>query len=395
MSNSEPMAQPVQTLKVNSERDNTLDYIKAFGCLLMMVAHLGIINPADDIAYLSVFICGIAPYFFFAVTGITAAFQAKRYNTKGVLITYLLIGVIGLSFNGQLPHLLLNLYAWEILQIIAFGGIFVFLLQKYAKPCNYIFLIVALLIVAVKFIADKFNIHDIFFGVLFTPMDVYGDGMDALKYPGFPIFPWLYIFPLGVFCYNCKNWMNGVSALILALTLLAYSIVLSDIEIFKKWDMSLAYFLFATSAQFLMFYIFRSMRCKGLILTKPIVFLGRNSLMFLFVHITALFITKAITGQLHNQYISWIVAFILSILFVWLGSCAPSLEIFSKKKAWVVFMAFVVFVPMALKFTANEFFNGDDQIIIFASLLNWVIMLFIGVIFAGNYALAAQLFKQA
>lgn len=112
------------------------------------------------------------------------------------------------------------------------------------------------------------------------------------------------------------------------------------------------------------------------------------------MHITALFIIKAVTGQMHSQYISWTVAFVLSSLFVWLGACAPSLEVFSKKKSWVFFMAFVLILPLALKLIVNEFFNGNEQIIIIASLINWIIMLLVGVVFASNYAQAAQLFKQ-
>lgn len=389
------MEESADILRTNVTRDNTLDYIKAFGCILMMIAHLGIVNPADNIAYISVFICGIAPYFFFAVAGITAAKQAKRYNTLGVLITYILIGIIGLSFNGQLPHLMLNLYAWEILQIIAFGGAFIFLIQKYLKPSNYVYLIIALCIILIKFSADFLHVPGVLSGILFAPDGIYGEGIDVLKYPGFPIFPWLYLFPLGVYCYNCKNWVNGTLGFVIAIVLVFYSVVLGDIEVFKKWDMSVAYFLFATSMQFTVFFIFRSLKCDSKILSGPLVFLGRNSLMFLFVHITALFITKAITGQINNQYISWLVALILSLLFVWLGACAPSLEVFSKKWSWVFLMAFVLILPISLKLLVDKIFNGDDQVTILISLINWVIMLLVGVIFASNYPQAAQLFKQS
>lgn len=68
------------------KRDIGLDILKGIGCLLMIVAHSNLsLRGYKPFAFHG----GFAPALFFAVSGVTAGFQAARYAPRGVLLSYL------------------------------------------------------------------------------------------------------------------------------------------------------------------------------------------------------------------------------------------------------------------------------------------------------------------
>src|SRR4051812_23500621 len=96
--------------------DYSLDAIKGFSCILMIIAHTPIdyIGGERSIQILG----GLAPVLFFAVSGITTTFQSQRKNFTSLLLFYLLFSILGLSYNAiWRPNLWGNL-ASDVPQII-------------------------------------------------------------------------------------------------------------------------------------------------------------------------------------------------------------------------------------------------------------------------------------
>jgi len=75
-----------------TSRDHSLDLLKGVACVLMLLAHthLQIDLPSKALTFLGNF----TPVLFFAVSGITANFQARKYPVAGILSTYVMIFIL-------------------------------------------------------------------------------------------------------------------------------------------------------------------------------------------------------------------------------------------------------------------------------------------------------------
>ena len=113
-------------------RDHSLDLLKGVACVLMLLAHtqLQIDLPSKALTFLGSF----APILFFAVSGITANFQAGKYPVTGIVITYTMIFLLGLSFAAIVVGDFWSAFEMDILQIIAVGVLVLYLVQRYLKP---------------------------------------------------------------------------------------------------------------------------------------------------------------------------------------------------------------------------------------------------------------------
>ncbi len=190
--------------------------------------------------------------------------------------------MLGFALNGfNSPDFLRPpVIHFDIIQIIALGSLAVYLLEFYFKPHAWVYLLLGLASFLIKLGLDVVlpaKDHPLLAGVLLT-------------YSGtFPLFPWLFLFFLGVFTYRLGIlpnllWLAASIVLFPALAMLGV-----DLDERSKYDMSTGYFLLCCLLLFGLFFLFRYLRfLHWESVLNPVLFFGRNSLLFLFVHFAAL-----------------------------------------------------------------------------------------------------------
>jgi hypothetical protein len=166
---------------------------------------------------------------------------------------------------------------------------------------------------------------------------------------------------LGVFAYHANDLSNTGAAL-LALTLFFIPGFFGDIPDYRnKFDMSTGYFLLSCFLLFVMFSLVRRMTSKYPPSPKnPVVFLGRNSLLFLYVHFAVIAVLSA---RLHLQdkvglfrhypVMFWL--FILSVSLLVMISClyaagwVPIKNHFDGIWMWLLLVVLVWLVPVMIE----------------------------------------------
>jgi len=326
-----------------TRRDVSLDVLKGMGCVLMVLAHSRVILKADDaFAYIG----GLAPVLFFTVTGVTATFQAKKYKFRSMFWPYLFILMIGYSYNALgYTNFLLDM-DYQIIQTIAFGAVVVYLVERTFHPKPWIYL----LLTALTFLAKVL--------IIWFPQTQNVPILTGTIFPlgYFPIIPWLALFFLGVFAYRVTNSNNLVLAFILVLVFAALYFAGIDLKPLDKWGVSLGYFLVCCISTLLVFFLARGLpwmqseKGKDLIL-----FLGRNSLLFLYVHL-------AIINTVHYfkwfnkikwlpsvPYVFWIGVIGATLLVMWILLRIAKFEIitrfFRNLPVWIILTVAVFAVP--------------------------------------------------
>jgi hypothetical protein len=265
-------------------RDISLDFLKGIGCVLMILAHAKELAP--DVKWMA-YLGGFAPVFFFSIAGITGAFQAHRYAPRQMLILYSLLLLLGFGYNGIThPHFLADI-DFDILQMIAFGTLAVYFFERYLAPAPWVYLFLAVVSFLVKvFFLDWLKIEPVFgiAGILLPP------GL-------FPVFPWLFLFFAGIFAYRVENRTN-FWMLVFIFVLCAALIPIYPLDFQNKWNMSVGYFLACNLLLFFMFYgvrrfpFFQNGNGKGWL-----IYLGRNSMLFLFVHVGWIELFRTLRSQ--------------------------------------------------------------------------------------------------
>ena len=112
-------------------RDHSLDLLKGVACVLMLLAHTQL--QVDLQSKALTFVGNFTPVLFFAVSGITANFQARKYPVAGIVFTYVMIFLLGLSFAAMVAGNFWVAFNMDILQIIAVGVLVLYLVQRYLK----------------------------------------------------------------------------------------------------------------------------------------------------------------------------------------------------------------------------------------------------------------------
>ena len=326
-------------------RDPSLDLLKGVACLLMILAHtqLQIDLPSKALTFLGSF----TPILFFAVSGITANFQARKYPVVGILITYAMIFLLGLSFTPMARDDFSNFWVpfdMDILQIIAVGVLTLYLVQRFLNPGPWFHLGAAIAVFALKLATDP-------------QRDTWW--MAALAYvvvePGnFVIIPWLFPFFLGMFCYLAPNrhnlWLAG--AALVAIGLLAWGMG-RPLGIDNRWDMTSGYFLFSLFLTATSFYIARRLPPMSVSrIFAPLLWLGRSSFLFLYVHMGVIWLVRHFTLGIWGTYWVWPVIGGASIVLMWvlppLFGALRLPSVMARFPAWIVLLVLVLTTPLAL-----------------------------------------------
>jgi len=357
-------------------RDYSLDILKGVGCLMMIVAHSNIkfrgYGPYT-------FWAGLAPVLFYAVVGVTSSFQAGKYRPGGVLMTYVFMLLLGFSFNRITDPAWLDEINFDIIQLIAVGASVVYLMEYFWKPPAWVYLLLVPLTFWVKF--PLMNWLD----GSFIP------GVTGILIPPaiFSVFPWLFLFFLGLFAYRTKNQYNLLLGLA---TLAAFFIFYAkdwNYETHNKWDMSFSYFLVCCSLVFLSFFLVRAVpflrQQRGLGL---LVFLGQNSLLFLYVHFPLVLalrekrIHRSVEIIYKNPYLFWILILTITLIIMLIISRLARIELFQKPFRFLPTWIFMI----AAVFGMGYFFPGRQR--------EYLGQIGVGVLFATFYPYLSALLKS-
>lgn len=189
--------------------DYSLDAIKGISCILMIIAHIPLYFHGNERVFQIV--AGVAPVLFFAVSGVTTTLQVKRRSFSSLLGFYVLFAVIGFAYNLMWRPDVQAFRIMDVPQIIAFGVLSVYLLEKYLKPPLYLYLLLSLAVFAVhSFIGHRLPDFPLK-SVVFT------------ETVGFTYFPWLFAFLAGVFAYRASNRVNLIMTVVAAALLFLFT----------------------------------------------------------------------------------------------------------------------------------------------------------------------------
>lgn len=314
------------------ERDNTLDFLKGIACIFMILAHYQYssaqIYAMPKIISCAIFIGGTAPVIFFAVSGVTATFQSKK-DILTLIIFYTIFSILGFSYNIQWRPNLYKDFASDVPQIIAMSVIIIVGMEKYVKPNKFFYLIVATLIFYLHYFVTKRIAVFPFKVILFAP------GL-------FTLIPWLSMFFLGVFAYRVKGTVNLIAGVIsFSVFLLGYN---KHIFFLDKLNMSLGYFILSSSIIFFTFYFARTW--KTYFKNSIIQYIGKNSLLFLYVHLFVIQIIKQIGD--FNILVSWVCVLLLTyVVIVVLNSLNKYIEeFFNKLISWIAMVLLICIFPL-------------------------------------------------
>lgn len=350
----------------DSQRSIALDVLKGIGCVMMIIPHTGL----NIHGYERFRIWGIlAPVLFYAVSGITASLQAQKYPPRSFFLTYAFLFLLGFSFNRLTDPGFLNEIEFDILQFVAVGSCIIYLLERYVRPSNWAYFILGFASAAAKpLIQMALN------GATFP-------GLNLIVPPGiFPIFPWMFLFFLGIFVWRADNRLN--LGLGLAFTLALTGLWLSGypLDIQNKEDMSLAVFLLCCAMLFLSFFFARALPklFNNERLMSPLSFLGRNSLLYLYVHFPLILLIKhfrivhRVEFMNTHPYLIWALALALTYLVMFALLPISRLKwpgrVFDFIPTWIVMSALV--------FGAAFFIRNVNLVLLAEVLLGLVIALF-------------------
>ena len=323
-------------------RDYSLDLLKGAACVLMLLAHTQLQIDLQSKAL--TFLGNFTPVLFFAVSGITANFQARKYPVAGIVSTYVMIFLLGLSFAAMVSGNFWVAFNMDILQIIAVGVLVLYLVQRYLKAGPWFHLGAAVAVFALKLATDD------------IPRDLWWMAYmeNILLEPGnFVVIPWLFPFFLGMFCHLAPNrynlWVAGAALLVMGLMQTAGV----SLGIDNRWDMSTGYFLFSLLITSSAFYVAR--RLRRAVITRAfawLLWLGKNSLLFLYVHMGVIWLVREHTQGIWDSYLVWPMVALTSVVLMW--SLPPLLKalripaLMTHLPAWMVLLVLILSAPLLL-----------------------------------------------
>jgi hypothetical protein len=370
-------------------RDLTLDFTKGIGCLLMVFSHsLRIIDCPTDVLFYTTwiisFIGRFAPIFFFSVSGVVNALQARRKPLRYFLAFAGLFAVYGITYNALWrpgPELTQN-PVFDIPQIVAAVIIATVIVEKCFDNAVLGYALVVVVAALAHFVVRPFLPDFPGKVFLFIPLDK----------PGvYPILPWL-VFP---FCGNLAYRISDRALRIIALVLLGITAVALPVSHLllpqhawaqgwtDKYSMPLGYFLLSLTVQFGLFTILRQW---GNRLIHPLVlYVGRNSFPFLYLHLLWIgqfgnlrgWFPQA-AGIVTNPFVVWAAILLLTLPSIWV------LEQVNKQTFARVFEHWLAWVLLLAVTIGNIVFFGN----------NGYVVNLLGLIFAYNYRLLAKVARH-
>jgi len=338
-------------------------------------------GEGDRLVHLIYMLGEAAPILFFPVAGITAYLQTRRYSPKPVILSYVFLFLLGFSYNGITQGDFYSNFLLEMIQIIALGACLVYIIQYVIKPAPAMYLTIALAIFALKLLND----HVTWLNGLMTVK------RGLIVPPGvFPLLPWLFLFFIGVFAYSARNFYNAIMAGTSISLLFLLKFLSFPLELWNKWDMSLGYFLLSCFMLLSVFYVvrrfefFRNENAKEMVL-----FWGKYSLLFLFVHkfVIRLLHTIAGTAELYsllsNPYLFWFLTIVITTflmkLILRLPSDSYTAKFFQNIWIWLLWVVLIFLVPL----------------LIWNQTTIYVLELLLGIVFAVYYPQLNKLLKQS
>lgn len=273
------------------DRNEKLDTLKGLASVLMLLAHNTIGTGHFERRIL--FFGGMAPVFFFAISGIVLAdYQLKKKPRWELLLYYLVFFFLGFAYNDVWTVRDKSVF-WSsnILQEIALSSIIIVLLSRRfdVRKLAWCFPLPFFIHLAAPYL-PAFPLKTFFF-----------------RPPGlFPVFPWLAFFLLGILCRRTDALkLNSCYKIIPVGLLLACAALGPGYGI--KWNMNTAYFI-VSSVIFAAVY-FLADDAKVFPFRRQFIFLGKNSLLFLFLHLLA---RDIITRYTTINPVLWLGSLILS-----------------------------------------------------------------------------------
>ena len=194
-----------------NKRDDSLDIIKGFCCLLMVIAHQPYFYQAPNLALglINHIVNVIPPVLFFSIAGITASFQSTKYSLPSLSLYFFAMFLIGITWNIVIHGDISSFYWPEIFQLIALGSLCVCLIERNGQAPLSILFLTGLAITLTKPVADRFwpdfdGWNFLFCDKQYIPQaDLHSKNPQIL--PGFPFFPWIGYFIFGAGCYRISK----------------------------------------------------------------------------------------------------------------------------------------------------------------------------------------------
>ncbi len=362
------LGQPQQE-QILQGRDHGLDLLKGAACILMIFSH-AYVKTEHPLPLGMAFLGSFAAIYFFSASGVTASFRAERYASLEMLLPLGFLFVLGFSLNGIIEIDFYRHFEMQMLQMIAVGSALVYLVERRWKPKAWVYGVLGIGVFAFKRLLD------------WTLGDLPLEG--AVFAPGtFTFIPWLFLFFLGVYAYRAPNRHNLILAAASVIGIVLGLLVSPEFiaGLFDKWDMPEGYFLLACFFMFLGFYLVRGVPSLRGERNRFLLFLGRNSLLFLYVHILVINAFYRL-GLAKNYVLYWLLILVVSALLMVVIlrlEHIPFFRVFEKPLPWVLLAAFILAVPAV----------SDNNTLIF--LLEGAA----GLIFALNYGvLSRRVFRR-
>lgn len=397
-----------------TKRDRSLDFLKGFACIQMLIAHSTVLFFDTPGALWVRVLSGYATIIFFGISGITALIQIKHYGLKATLSIYIWLYILGVSMVFLVFHTenLDHFFLIEILQIIALGCIMLILIEHFIKPNRWGYLAIALFFIALKFIIDAWGAGQLqpwpLPRALVTTIPGllrYDFAYNPNFYPGFTLIPWLWVFPFCIFVRRSTPRFNLTGALVcvLALAVMYYSGM--ELQLHNKWNAPVEYFIALAAYTMFQFGLLHA-NSHTLIQRLPVWIetLGKDVLLFLYVHFAGVFFGSMLAiflfqggwallpnhqeglfyilfptlTTLTRQYVAWVFNLSIALAILWAVKKIPLSSLFDQIYSWYLVAFLIWLIP----------------IIVPAPPAVWFLELFLGVTYVLHFPKLTALLRQ-
>jgi hypothetical protein len=269
------------------DRDESLDWLKGVACIFMVLTHAVSGLEGEISGYINL-ICGLAAGIFAGVTGVTCYYQSKSNRpTSMVLISYVWLFILGFTLTGiqnwrlielnQLPFMFAN-----IVQFLFLGSA-VFIVLHRKQMSIRLALLFGILIFCVHTLSLKINFE-------FFP---FGSYLFYSGKPSFSLLPWIGFMFIGYVLYKIlyKNMQYNKIITSISTIIFVGLLATNGVNAFHKYDMNFAYMALNLSFMVICFSICR------VITSKIVIALGKESLLFLYVHLVIIFVVSRFMNQ--------------------------------------------------------------------------------------------------
>lgn len=349
---------------VYSNRLTDIDATKGLAGFLMILAHL----DGARIFHFGTFGAAL----FFLCSGMNTILFIDRSRKKRNFNLYHIFFIVLLFFGGftqiVISHPGESRLVPEFLQVSALSILLILLLSKLFKNIHHVgFLFPVPFVLHLLYQSGVFHLPDVW--PQFTSF-IFGSA-------AFPLFPWSGFFLYGIFLLHLRKTRMYLLWVFAAFGLLSlFSIYVLSIPV-EKFNMSLSYILLSLCVSAIFFFLFhilsssrKKLHLRGL--TSPLEVIGRNSLMFVYVHYFALSYLP-LRNFISSQFYMLLFTAVLALLF-----CSFCVFYYERSKQDLsLFMpaSLILFLLVVLQYGGYLSIMADTKLI----------SIMIGVIFAFLY----------